>query len=109
MAKVDNADRFGRHSRLRFYRLTTDKNANRRIGLRDRTTIEQMKKLQYKVYAVPSKFEFRPDLISLEQYGTPKLWWIIVGVNGITHPFKEMNTNTYLRIPDSDQVFALLS
>lgn len=109
MARVDNAEKYGRYSRLRFYETTTDRNLDRRIGLRDKTIINKMKQLPYKVYAVPAKFEFRPDLIALEHYSSPKLWWIIVGVNGITHPFKQMVTNSYLKIPNPDQVFALLT
>ena len=109
MPRVDNVERYGRYSRLRFYDVITDKDSNKRVGLRDKTVISQMKQLPYKVYAVPAKYEYRPDLLALEKYGSSKLWWIIVGVNDITHPFKQMSTNSYLKIPNSDQVFALLT
>lgn len=109
MPRVDNAERYGRYSRLRFYDVVTDEKSQRRVGLRDRTIINQIKQLPYRVYAVPAKYEYRPDLIALEHYGSSKLWWVIVGVNNITHPFKQMSTNSYLRIPNSDQVFALLT
>lgn len=109
MPRVDNLDRFGRYSRLRFYRLIIDKKSDKkRIGLRDRNFIERVKLLNSKNYVVPEKYKHRPDLISYEVYGTPKLWWIITDVNDIRHPLKDLETQKALKIPDSDQLFALL-
>ena len=42
----------------------------------------------------------RLDHISLEFYGTPRLWWLIALANDIMYPWKELEVGTLLRIPD---------
>ena len=29
-----------------------------------------------RIIEIPPKFEQRPDLLSQQEYGTPKLWWV---------------------------------
>lgn len=29
-----------------------------------------------KIIKIPPKYDQRPDLLSQEEYGTPKLWWV---------------------------------
>ena len=43
---------------------------------------------EYEVGYVPPGFEHRPDLISNVFYGTPKNWWLLMLVNGISDPFE---------------------
>lgn len=49
-------------------------------------------------YFVDSSKRYRPDLISLEMYGTPILYWVILICNNLSHPL-EVKTNMTLRIP----------
>lgn len=51
-----------------------------------------------KYYFVDSSKRYRPDLISLEMYGTPNLYWVILACNNLSHPL-QVKTNMTLRIP----------
>jgi len=54
---------------------------------------------EYNYIYISDSLEHRPDLISNEAYGTPKFWWLIMFVNGITDPFEGFNINDKIRIP----------
>jgi hypothetical protein len=111
MPSVDNANLFGRNSRLRFYSIVSDeKNNVVRLGMRDKRFTNRIKNLvDYELWRVPAKYEFRPDLISFVHYGTPQLWWVITQVNEIFHPAKELTANKLLKIPNQEQLFSLLA
>jgi hypothetical protein len=51
------------------------------------------------------EWENRPDLISLEFYGTEQLYWVIAYVNGMTDPFAETYIGRRLRIPDRENLY----
>jgi hypothetical protein len=53
----------------------------------------------YEVGYVPNGYENRPDLISNVFYGSPKNWWLLMLVNGITDPNEGFNTNDKILIP----------
>ena len=108
MQRVDNISKFGMYSRLRFYQIINDENGVTRLGLPDRTIIDQIKLLPYKVRVVTPKQEYRPDLIAYEYLGNQKLWWIITAVNDIYHPFKDLYAGRKIKIPDSNLLFSLL-
>lgn len=55
-------------------------------------------------YVVEGRFQFRPDLLSLEYYGTTKLWWVIMRANNFDHPAKDLEAGTTIRIPDPERV-----
>lgn len=52
-------------------------------------TFETYKKIKFKptkndqVAVIPSKMEYRPDLVSIEKYGLPDFWWKILEANGM--------------------------
>lgn len=54
---------------------------------------------EYDVGFVPAGYEHRPDLISNVFYGTPKNWWLLMLVNGISDPFEGFNINQKILIP----------
>jgi hypothetical protein len=54
---------------------------------------------EYEVGYVPQGYEHRPDLISNVFYGTPKHWWLLLLVNGISDPFEGFNVNQRIFIP----------
>lgn len=49
-------------------------------------------------YYVDAAKRYRPDLISLEIYGTPVLYWVILSCNNLKHPL-ELKTGMTVRIP----------
>ena len=54
---------------------------------------------QYDVGYIPAGYEHRPDLISNLFYGSPKNWWLLMLVNGITDPFEGFRLNQRILIP----------
>lgn len=57
----------------------------------------------FEVFRVPAEYIARPDLISIDKYGTSNYVDIICKVNGISNPF-EINENTLLALPDASQL-----
>jgi hypothetical protein len=53
----------------------------------------------YDIGYVPAGYEHRPDLISNVFYGSPKNWWLLMLVNGISDPFEGFNENDVILIP----------
>ena len=54
---------------------------------------------EYEVGYVPAGYENRPDLISNVFYGSPKHWWLLMLVNGISDPFEGFEKNQRILIP----------
>ena len=54
---------------------------------------------EYDVGYVPAGYEHRPDLISNVFYGSPKNWWLLMLVNGITDPNEGFKQNDKILIP----------
>ena len=54
---------------------------------------------EYQVGYVPQEYAHRPDLISNIFYGSPKNWWLLMLVNGISDPFEGFNANDAILIP----------
>jgi len=57
-------------------------------------------------YQIPPEFEFRPDLISEDVYGTPWLYWIVSFKNGLVDAFAECYIGRKLRIPSYQRVLS---
>tara|TARA_R110000796_G_scaffold225603_1_gene341988 strand:+ start:769 stop:1077 length:309 start_codon:yes stop_codon:yes gene_type:complete len=57
------------------------------------------KAYRYDVGYVPAGYEHRPDLISNVFYGSPKNWWLLMLVNGITDPSEGFLPNQKILIP----------
>lgn len=56
-------------------------------------------------FEVTREFAHRPDLISLEFYGTEQLYWVIAFVNKLTEPFAQTHVGLRLRVPSRETVF----
>lgn len=50
-----------------------------------------------------------PSLISWKAYRSERLWWLILMVNDILDPFKDLAVGTSLKIPDRDEVLSLVN
>jgi len=59
-------------------------------------------KMNYPVsyYRIEGSDLMRPDLISYKIYGTIAYWWLIMMINGIQNPLKDMVVGTLLQIPN---------
>lgn len=88
---------------LRFYAVTSD-----RFGvdpLLDKVVPEIMKIRSYTVHEVKQDERGAPDLISLRNYGTDELWWILMAYNGIGN-YKTLVEGVALKIPDYASVIS---
>jgi hypothetical protein len=61
---------------------------------------------QISYYRVDEHDVARPDLISYENYGTVRYWWIICLVNEIENPFIGIAVGDILQIPHISDIFA---
>jgi len=53
------------------------------------------------IIRLPSGFEGRLDLVSLQVYGTVNKWWVIAMANNIFDPVEQMKPGMLLKIPRS--------
>lgn len=51
-----------------------------------------------KFMVVTKRYEFRPDLVSYDVYGTPDFWWKIMEANGIADVYN-FKVGLNLRLP----------
>ena len=54
---------------------------------------------EYEIGYIPAGYEHRPDLISNIFYGSPKNWWLLMLVNGISDPGEGFTENQKILIP----------
>lgn len=57
-----------------------------------------------------AKYKHRPDLLSYDYYGTPKLWWIfsVYNMNTIKDPIYDMVPGIQLLIPSKSNLTGLI-
>lgn len=59
-------------------------------------------------HKVQSGQEYRLDLISLEKYQSPLLWWVIALANEIKNPIMEPEVGRMLRVPSFSRVYGII-
>jgi len=59
-------------------------------------------------YRIPLKYEYRPDLIAIEYYGDPKLFWILVYSNRFEHSPDDFEKNTLIRVPRYERIVSYI-
>lgn len=59
-------------------------------------------KTQYQpaYYRVSSTDLMRPEMISFKMYGTVSLWWLIMLVNGVFDPLRDLVVGQLLMVPN---------
>ncbi len=63
-------------------------------------TIPHLKTIsRYTLHLVTQDERAAPDLISLREYGTDELWWMMMAYNGVGH-YKTIVEGVTLKIPD---------
>lgn len=52
-------------------------------------------------YVIENQYRHRPDLLSFDLYGTPKLWWVFVqrNMDTIRDPIYDFEPGTIIYIP----------
>ena len=52
-------------------------------------------------YTIENQYEHRPDLLSYDLYGTPKLWWVFVQRNMeiLKDPIYDFKPGTQIKLP----------
>jgi len=61
-----------------------------------------------KKYRIPLKYEYRPDLISLDFYGDPKLFWVLVYANKFYESPEDFVAGTVINIPRFERIAGLI-
>jgi len=61
-----------------------------------------------KSFRIPLKYEYRPDLIALDFYGDPRLFWVIVYANGFNNSPQDFNSGKVIKIPRYERIVSLI-
>ena len=59
-------------------------------------------------FQIPLKFEYRPDLITFDHYGDPKLFWVLVYANSFDNSPQDFNAGRIIKIPRFERVVSLI-
>lgn len=61
-----------------------------------------------KSFRIPLKYEYRPDLIALNFYGDPRLFWILVYANSFDNSPEDFNAGRIIKIPRYERIVSLI-
>ena len=91
----------------KFYRVYSLRSDRHGVDpLLDRT-IPLLKNIsRYSIHVVTQDERAAPDLISLREYGTEELWWMLLAYNGIGH-YKSLVEGLNLKVPDYGALLSL--
>ena len=61
-------------------------------------------------YVIETQYTYRPDLLSYDYYGTPKLWWVFAQRNMdiIKEPVFDFLAGTEIKLPSPDKLKKIL-
>ena len=59
-------------------------------------------------YRIPLKYEYRPDLITLDYYGDPRLFWVLVYANGFDNSPQDFNAGRIIKVPRYERIVSLI-
>jgi alpha-L-fucosidase len=62
------------------------------------------------LYEIKSQYTYRPDLLSFDVYGTPKLWWVFMqrNMDTIKDPIWDFVAGTKIYLPKKSTLFQTL-
>lgn len=62
------------------------------------------------LYKIDPQYNYRPDLLSYDLYGTTKLWWVFTqrNLDVLRDPIFDFKTGTYIYIPKKASLFRVL-
>jgi hypothetical protein len=58
------------------------------------------------ILLVTDKYKHRPDILSQDLYGTPRLWWVFAMINPniLKDPIYDLQPGLEIRFPDKSQL-----
>lgn len=64
-----------------------------------------------KVYVVDNQYEYRPDLLAYDLYGTTNLWWVFAqrNPNTIKDPIYDLLAGVTIELPSKEYLELLLN
>lgn len=62
------------------------------------------------LYTIEPRYNFRPDLLAYDLYGTSKLWWVFMqrNMDVIQDPYFDFKVGTSIYIPKKSSLFSIL-
>lgn len=62
------------------------------------------------IKVLETKYEFRPDLLSYDLYGTPNFWWVFMIVNPdqIKDPIYDFKAGLTIYVPTANRITTVL-
>jgi hypothetical protein len=62
------------------------------------------------LYQIAPAYNYRPDLLAYDLYGTAKLWWVFTqrNMDVIRDPVFDFTSGTYIYIPKQTSLFRIL-
>ena len=62
------------------------------------------------LYVIEPQYNYRPDLLAYDLYGTAKLWWVFIqrNVDVINDPVFDFKTGVQIYIPKKTSLFKVL-
>ncbi len=62
------------------------------------------------LYQIDPQYNYRPDLLAHDLYGTSKLWWVFVqrNLDVLQDPVFDFKAGTYIYIPKKSSLFKVL-
>lgn len=61
-------------------------------------------------YTIQPQYNYRPDLLSYDIYGTPKLWWVFMqrNIDIIADPIYDFRSGVTIALPKRSQLLSSL-
>jgi hypothetical protein len=61
-------------------------------------------------YTIQPQYNYRPDLLAYDIYGTPKLWWVFMqrNIDVITDPVYGFATGVTIKLPKKSDLLVIL-
>lgn len=61
-------------------------------------------------YTIQPQYNYRPDLLAYDIYGTPKLWWVFMqrNIDIITDPIYSFRTGVTIKLPKKTDLLSML-
>jgi len=62
------------------------------------------------IYVIEPQYTYRPDLLSYDLYGTPRLWWVFTqrNLDVLEDPIYDFVAGTSIRLPQKANLFKIL-
>jgi hypothetical protein len=61
-------------------------------------------------YTIQPQYNYRPDLLAYDVYGSPRLWWVFMqrNIDIITDPIYSFKTGVSIKLPKKSDLLVIL-